>query len=68
MYLISQVNEKIASYFRSRMEAGEHSFCLKGGRRSGKTFSVAQLLTGLAYGGDVVNVASMTQSQGRLGA
>ena len=68
MYLISQVNEKIASYFRSRMEAGEHSFCLKGGRRSGKTFSVAQLLTGLAYSGDVVNVASMTQSQGRLGA
>lgn len=68
MYLISQVNEKIASYFRSRMEAGEHSFCLKGGRRSGKTFSVAQLLTGLAYCGDVVNVASMTQSQGRLGA
>lgn len=68
MYLISQVNEKIASYFRSRMDAGEHSFCLKGGRRSGKTFSVAQLLTGLAYVGDVVNVASMTQSQGRLGA
>lgn len=68
MYLISQVNEKIAGYFRSRMVAGKHSFCLKGGRRSGKTFSVAQLLTGLAYDGDVVNVASMTQSQGRLGA
>ncbi len=68
IYLISQVNPKISAYFRTRIEAGVHSFCLKGGRRSGKTFGVAQFLCGCAYSGDVVNVASMTQAQGRLGA
>lgn len=66
--LIEQVNARFAAYLRERRQRGCTSFAFCGGRRSGKTFFVAQFLTTRAYGGDVVNVASMTQRQGRLGA
>lgn len=67
-YLIEKVNGKYAAYLAERRKAGCTSFAFCGGRRSGKTFFIAQFLTTRAYMGEVVNVASMTQSQGRLGA
>jgi phage terminase large subunit-like protein len=66
--LIEQVNSKFAAYLSERRRQGATSFAFCGGRRSGKTFFVAQFLTTRAYMGEVVNVASMTQRQGRLGA
>lgn len=67
-YLIEQVNPKYAKYLSERRRAGCTSFAFRGGRRSGKTFFIAQFLTSQAYKGDVVNVAAMTNTQGRLGA
>ena len=67
-YYIEQINSKYAAYLANRRKAGCTSFAFRGGRRSGKTFFVAQFLTTRAYKGEVVNVASMTATQGRLGA
>lgn len=67
-YLIEQVNPKYSKYLSERRRAGCTSFAFRGGRRSGKTFFIAQFLTTRAYNGEMVNVASMTQTQGRLGA
>lgn len=62
-----KLNKKIFSYFNERKGSG--SYILQGGRRSGKTFAVCQRLLLLCYNDyRVVNVASMTQEQGRLGA
>lgn len=62
------INAKIADYFEKRIAQGASSFVLCGGRRSGKTYFACQFLLGKASQGDVVNVASMTMEQGRLGA
>lgn len=67
-YLIEQINPKYAKYLSERRRAGCTSFAFRGGRRSGKTFFIAQFLITQAYRGDVVNVAAMTNTQGRLGA
>lgn len=67
-YLIEQVNPKYARYLADRRRQGKTSFAFRGGRRSGKTFFITQFLTTRAYNGEVVNVASMTNTQGRLGA
>lgn len=67
-YLIEQVNAKFAKYLSSRRAEGKTSFAFRGGRRSGKTFFICQFLTTRAYNGDVVSVATMTNTQGRLGA
>lgn len=67
-YLIEQINPKYAKYLSERRRAGCTSFAFRGGRRSGKTFFIVQFLTTRAYMGDVVNVAAMTNTQGRLGA
>lgn len=68
-YLIEQVNPVIDRYITDRRKAGKHMFALCGGRRSGKTFAVCQFLLLRLYNyGEVVNVASMTAEQGRLGA
>lgn len=68
MYLIEQINGKIAGYIARRIKEGKHSFCIYGSRRSSKSFTIAQFLITRAYAGEVVNVASMTQTQGRLGS
>lgn len=68
MFLIEQVNAKMARYMRDRRLAGKTSFAYCGGRRSGKTYFIAQFLLTRVYTGEIVNVASMTQTQGRLGA
>lgn len=68
-YLIEQVNPKHAAYLRERRQAGKSMFAFRGGRRSGKTFFILQfLITELYNHGRIVNVASMTAEQGRLGA
>lgn len=67
-YLIEQVNPKYAQYLSERRRAGCTSFAFRGGRRSGKTFFISQFLTTRAYNGEIVNVAAMTNTQGRLGA
>ena len=66
--LIDQINPKIASYFRMREASGSDAFALCGGRRSGKTYCAMQYLIGKAMQGQIINVASMTAEQGRLGA
>lgn len=68
MGLIDNVNGKIAAYIERRHKAGTDTFALCGGRRSGKTFAIMQFLLGRASKNEVVNVASMTAEQGRLGA
>ncbi|MBR0335199.1 MAG: phage terminase large subunit, partial [Bacteroidales bacterium] len=67
-YLLEQVNPKYAKYLSERRRAGCTSFAFRGGRRSGKTFFISQFLTTRAYKGEIVNVAAMTNTQGRLGA
>ena len=59
----------MAKYVRDRLRAHKHMFVFRGGRRSGKSFFIAQFLTIRMHNyGEVVNVASMTAEQGRLGA
>lgn len=61
------VNGKLSAYDRSRTNAHHLVFC--GGRRSGKTYFICQwLLAHCAKYERIVNVATMTQEQGRLGA
>lgn len=62
------INETIAEYFERREAEGATMYALCGGRRSGKTFFACQFLLGECSVGAVVNVASMTKEQGRLGA
>lgn len=65
-----KLQSKIFNYFREREKQGKFLFVLKGGRRSGKTYAVCQRLLLLCNNtaGTIVNVASMTVEQGRLGA
>lgn len=64
-----KINGKISAYLRERREAGAHYFVLCGGRRSGKTFTICQDLLLRCYSTPLlVNVATMTSEQGRLGA
>jgi phage terminase large subunit len=63
------VNKKIFTYLVERYKAGKFISAVMGGRRSGKTYTISQFLLMQMYNeGDVVNVASMTMEQGRLGA
>lgn len=64
------MSSKIDTYIRNRLKSGKTSFVLRGGRRSGKTFAVLRflMLQSAGYANTVVNVASMTSEQGRLGA
>lgn len=47
---------------------GVRRFDFMGGRRSGKTYFILQRLLGLMAQGKVISVATMTDTQGRLGA
>ena len=49
-------------------QSGNKKFDFLGGRRSGKTFFILQILLGRVLQGETVNVAVMTDTQGRLGA
>jgi phage terminase large subunit len=65
-----KLNGKIFKYFAEREKNNKFIFVLKGGRRSGKTFATCQKLLILCNNtaGTIVNIASMTAEQGRLGA
>lgn len=62
-----QINSHLAKYAQSRVNDNTLIFC--GGRRSGKTYFICQwLLLHCAKYKRIVNVATMTDEQGRLGA
>lgn len=65
-----KVNRKMHERFVPIAKDGCRSFAFEGGRRSGKTYYILQRLISqcLRHRGMVVNVASMTAEQGRLGA
>ena len=65
-----KLQKKIFHYIKKRREAGAFIYVLKGGRRSGKTYAILQnlLIECNNNAGELVNVASMTMEQGRLGA
>ena len=60
---------KVDKYIGKRLAANASSFVFCGGRRSGKTYGILKflLLTG-AKERIIVNIATMTQEQGRLGS
>ena len=64
------MRSKIDEYIAHRYSSGKTHFILRGGRRSGKTFAILRFLMLYceAVPKTVVNVASMTAEQGRLGA
>ena len=64
------MRSKIDEYISHHYSSGKTHFILRGGRRSGKTFAILRFLMLYceAVPKTVVNVASMTAEQGRLGA
>lgn len=65
--LYLNLNLNMAKKFVPRVKEGMREFAFQGGRRSGKTFFISQTLMMQAIKGDIVNMASMTGEQGRLG-
>lgn len=63
-----QQQEYLRSEFVRLKEQGVTRFDFMGGRRSGKTYFILQRLLGRMAQGKVVSVATMTDTQGRLGA
>ena len=66
--LLTTVQEHLATEFADRYDRGVRKFDFMGGRRSGKTYFILQFLLSRMYFGDVISVATMTDTQGRLGA
>lgn len=66
--LVENINERHAAAFRAAYDAGYRRFDFMGGRRSGKSYFIEQFLLSRVASGQVVNVATMTDTQGRLGA
>ena len=60
----------INDYIAKRISQRKTTFVLCGGRRSGKTYAVLNFLLAKcrAFPSNIVNIASMTAEQGRLGA
>ena len=68
MEMLANINPKLREKFAPLYNAGCRRFDFMGGRRSGKTFFISQFLLKRCAMGDAVNVATMTDTQGRLGA
>ena len=67
--MLYRFNNGIYRKYLPVAQSGCRQFAFQGGRRSGKTFFICQLLLNRAFRhGEVVNMASMTSEQGRLGA
>lgn len=66
--LVEHINDKHAAAFMEAYNAGHRRFDFMGGRRSGKSYFIEQFLLSRVVSGKVVNVATMTDTQGRLGA
>jgi len=60
--------QHLRSIFVAAFRDGVRKFDFLGGRRSGKTYFILQRLLGYMAQGEVVSVATMTDTQGRLGA
>ncbi len=65
--LINTYNERLRARYLSVARTGVRKFDFMGGRRSGKSYLIEQILLGRMLRGEVVNVATMTSEQGRLG-
>lgn len=68
MNLRTHQNEKLQREFAALLEEGVRRFDFMGGRRSGKTYFILQFLLSQMAQGAAVSVATMTDTQGRLGA
>lgn len=68
MDLLTNIQEHLATEFAALWDKGVRNFDFLGGRRSGKTYFILQFLLSRVYLGEVVSVATMTDTQGRLGA
>ena len=68
MGLINQYNERLYAKYYPIAKSGCRHFDFLGGRRSGKSYLIEQMLLGQVLLGDVVSVATMTREQGRLGS
>ena len=66
--LRTQQQEHLKREYERLRDSGCTRFDFMGGRRSGKTYFILQRLLGLMAQGYVVSVATMTDTQGRLGA
>lgn len=66
--LRTQQQQHLLSEYLRLKKAGCTRFDFMGGRRSGKTYFILQQLLWRVRQGDVVSVATMTDTQGRLGA
>lgn len=65
--LISNYNRRLYAKYKPVADSGCRRFDFLGGRRSGKSYLIEQILLGRMLRGEVVNVATMTSEQGRLG-
>ena len=66
--LLENINQRHAAQFTAAYDTGARKFDFMGGRRSGKSYFIEQFLLTRVYNDMVVNVATMTAEQGRLGA
>ena len=66
--LLENINQRHAQAFTAAYNTGVRRFDFMGGRRSGKSYFIEQFLLSRVLYGMVVNVAVMTDTQGRLGA
>lgn len=65
--LATQVNATLYRKWYELRKQGVSRFDFMGGRRSGKSYLIEQILISYAMRGDVISVATMTSEQGRLG-
>ena len=68
MELLTNYNETLWQRYLAVARKGCRRFDFMGGRRSGKTYFILQRLLWRVIKGNVVSVATMTDTQGRLGA
>lgn len=68
MNLRTHQNTKLQTEFAKLYSEGVRRFDFLGGRRSGKTYFILQYLLSQMAQGAAVSVATMTDTQGRLGA
>lgn len=68
MNLRTHISQPLLDKFVPLLDAGCKKFDFLGGRRSGKTYFILQYLLGQMAQGAVISVATMTDTQGRLGA
>ena len=66
--LSANINSRLYAKYKPLAKSGVRKFDFLGGRRSGKTWFILQVLLPRLLKGEIINVATMTSEQGRLGA